>query len=287
MKKIMLLFVFVLVMFTLSACTEEKMDVTVIVYSENPDQLIEDLEDLPELLAIELAELGIDFNRVVVQSSNDVSVIETSLVNGDAVVAILDPSLVQSNDIVRVLDVMKDEVNHPLGDMDRTTYQQAIVVANTVDGNAFLTAYETTPTYTLFNGLNVCSTATDSGVVEDFAITLGASSINDVTLNHTTSSTLEVYEGLEDGTCDIGVVTLEEVHMYESIWQENDLTVYEDVTVLYTFEPLPYDGVYAASGGDQVLINAVMQSLIQISSHNVNSDILDVLGHQGYYISEE
>jgi len=287
MKKFFTLLVAILFVFTLSSCKSEEVEITIIIYSEDYQQLLSDLDGLPELIGIELQGLGYEFDRIVLQSSNNMALIESSLNDGQADLAIVDPSMVQSTTLIRVLDVAKEEANHPAGDMDNTTYQKAIVSASTVKGMTFQTLYEGMPTFTDLNGLNVCSVFDDRTLILDFAITLGASSMSDVTINQTTSSQRDVYISLEDGTCDLGVITLEDVDTYKSIWDDNDQTIYQDVSVLYAFEPMLYEGFYVSQEADMALTNALVQAFIQIASNYTNQDILAILGHQGYNIPEK
>jgi ABC-type phosphate/phosphonate transport system substrate-binding protein len=287
MKKVFTLLVAILFVFTLSSCTNEEVEVTIIIYSEDYQQLLSDLEGLPELIGIELQGLGYEFDRIVLQSSNNMALIESSLNDGQADVAIVDPTMIQDTSLVRVLDVVKEEVNHPAGDMDNSTYQKAIVSASTVNGITFQTLYEGIPTYTDLNGLNVCSVFEDRTLIVDFAIALGATSISDVTINQTTSSQRDVYISLEDGTCDLGIITLEDVDTYKTIWDDNDQTIYQDISVLYTFEPMLYEGLYVSQEADVALTNALTQAFIQIASNYTNQEILAILGHQGYAIPEK
>jgi ABC-type phosphate/phosphonate transport system substrate-binding protein len=287
MKKVFTLLVAILFVFTLSSCTNEEVEVTIIIYSEDYQQLLSDLEGLPELIGIELQGLGYEFDRIVLQSSNNMALIESSLNDGQADVAIIDPTMIQDTSLVRVLDVVKEEVNHPAGDMDNSTYQKAIVSASTVNGITFQTLYEGIPTYTDLNGLNVCSVFEDRTLIVDFAIALGATSISDVTINQTTSSQRDVYISLEDGTCDLGIITLEDVDTYKTIWDDNDQTIYQDISVLYTFEPMLYEGLYVSQEADVALTNALTQAFIQIASNYTNQEILAILGHQGYAIPEK
>jgi ABC-type phosphate/phosphonate transport system substrate-binding protein len=287
MKKVFTLLVAILFVFTLSSCTNEEVEVTIIIYSEDYQQLLSDLDGLPELIGIELQGLGYEFDRIVLQSSNNMALIESSLNDGQADVAIVDPTMIQDTSLVRVLDVVKEEVNHPAGDMDNSTYQKAIVSASTVNGITFQTLYEGIPTYTDLNGLNVCSVFEDRTLIVDFAIALGATSISDVTINQTTSSQRDVYISLEDGTCDLGIITLEDVDTYKTIWDDNDQTIYQDISVLYTFEPMLYEGLYVSQEADVALTNALTQAFIQIASNYTNQEILAILGHQGYAIPEK
>lgn len=285
MKKIFILVIAILFVFTLSSCAEDEVDITIVVYTENPTETIEALDDLPELLVTELQELGVVFTRVVVQTSNSLSTIESNLIDGSVDIAILDSETSLSTTMTRVLDVVIDEQNHPDGDMDPTTYQKAVVVSSTMNGDSLKDAYVGTPLFTDLNGLNVCSTSEDEELVEDYAISLGALSISDITITHTTSLTNDVYESLENGTCDLGVVTLEEVESYASLWDENENTIYETLAVLHVFDSIPYGGLYVSSNQNLATTNALMQAFIQLSSHSINDDILEVLGHDGYYIA--
>ena len=282
MKKVLTVIVALLLVFILGSCTDEEVEITVIVYSNNPTQMVSDLEDLPQMLALELQELGYEFDRIVVQSSNDASAIESSLNNGLADLAIMNSSLVRSGTLVRVLDVAIDEVDHPDGDMDYTTFQKVVVVSSTVNGEAF----KISPSLVGFNGLNVCTINEDESLIEDYVETLGATSIEDVTITHTLGSKTEVYTSLEDGTCDLGIVTLEDVDMYRSIWDDNEVTVYEELTTLYFFDAVQYDGFYTGQDTDTAIVSALVQSFIQISAHSSNQYLLDVLEHDSYSIPD-
>lgn len=287
MKKMILGIVAVLLVFTLSSCTTEEKEITIIVYSENPQEMVSNLEGLPELIANELQALGYEFNRVVLQSSSDVSVIQTSLANGLADMAILDPTRLGANTLIRVLDVSMDEVDHPEGDEDHTTYQKAIIVSPTVAGDAFQTLYEGTPTFMDLNSLNVCAINEDEFFADEFAKDLGATSGDSLTNFTTYNFKQDLYEDLEDGSCDLAVVTLEDVSMYTGLWDENEFTIYEGLSVLHVFEPLQYSGFYVSVEAEELLVMSLVQSFIQISAYSSNQDILDALGHDAYRIPNE
>ena len=287
MKKMIIGIVAVFLVFTLSSCTTEEKEITIIVYSKNPQETVSNLEDLPELIANELQALGYEFNRVVLQSSDDISVIQSSLDNGLADMAILNPVILGPTTLVRVLDVSMDEINHPAGDEDQTTYQKAIVVSPTVAGNAFQTLYEGTPTFADLDTLNVCATSDDEFFADEFARSLGATTAVTFTNFTTYIDKDEFYKDLEDGSCDLGVVTLEDVSMYNALWDENELTIYEGLTVLHVFEPLQYSGFYVHADAEELLVQSLVQSFIQISAYSTNQDILDALGHDSYRIPNE
>lgn len=284
MKKLLIIVSTLLFVFTLSSCTEEEIDITIVVYSATPTDTIEDLETLPQVLVNELAELSIAFDRVVVQTSNDLSAIESSLIDGTVDMAILDTETSQITTLTKVLSVARDEQDHRDGDMDHTTYQKAIVVAPTVNGETFKTTIDSTPIFSALNGLNVCTTEEDESLIEEYAISLGALTIDDITITNTTSLSNEVYENLADGTCDLGIVILEEWEDYSALWNDNESTIDESLTVLYTYEPIPYGGLYVSDNQELEVTNALMQAFIQMSSHSSNKQLLDVLGHDGYYV---
>ena len=284
MKKIMLYFVTFLLVVTLASCVNEEVEISIIVYADNPTEMVNNLEDLPELLASELQELGVTFNRVVVQSSNDISVIESSLENGTVDMAIMDPSMVVSTSLKVVLSVTMDESEHPDNPVDLTTYQNAIVVSNTQKGETFKELYDTTVTFTDMNGLIVCTVLEDEILLEEFVVSLGATTIEDVTINHSVDLMQNVFAGLENGSCDLGIVRLEEGKSFDDLWSENEKSVYEELIVLHSFTPMPYEAFYTIETANMTITNALVQAFIQISSHNSNQDVMNALGHNGYTI---
>jgi len=288
MKKLWIVFGTVLLVFGLSSCTTEEKEITIIVYADNPQEMVSNLDGLPELIALELQVLGYEFDRVVLQSSNSVSVIQTSLENGDADMAILDPTMLGTTTLVRVLDVAMSYENHSAGDQDQTTYQKAVVVAPTVAGESFKTLYLGTPTFADLNALNVCSiNDSDENYVVDFADSLGATSSDSLTNYTSYTSKQNLYEDLEEGLCDLAVVTLEDVSMYSDVWSENENTIEEGLSVLYVFEPIQYQGFYVDADAEELLTNSLIQAFIQISAYSSNQDIMDALGHDGYRIPNQ
>ena len=283
MKKIILVFVAVLLVFTMSSCTTEEKEITIIVYSENPQEMVSNLEDLPELLGLELQSLGYEFSRVVVQSSDNISEIESSLMNGLVDMAVLDPTMLTSSTLVRVLDVAMEEMNHPNSDQNPTTYQYAMVASKTVEGEAFKDSYELLEGASNINTVTVCAISEN----EDLVVLFGGEPINELVNFTSSDSEEELYQGLEDGTCDLGVVKLEEVSDYSHIWEDNEFTVYEELSVLSLFEAVQYQGLYVSTDAEELLTNSLVQSFIQISAHSTNRETLDALGHDSYQMPTE
>lgn len=282
MKKIVAIIVAVLFVFTLSSCTTEEKEITIIVYSETPQDTVSNLEDLPELLAVELQALGYEFTRVVLQASDDMSLMESSVNNGLVDIAVLDPTMLTTTSLIRVLDVAMDEMNHPDGNEDATTYEYAIVVSATTAGEAYRAMYEETASVDI-TALEVCAVSEEEEYITEFADT----TINDL-LNFTSSSSKqELYESLEDGACDLGVVKLEEVSDYSGVWDDNENTIYEELSVIYVFEPIQYEGFYVSSDAEELLVNSLIQSFIQLSAHSTNRELFVAMGHDYYKVPTE
>ena len=291
MKKILVAVIAVLFVFVLSSCSTEDVEITIMIYSENPEQTVSDLEKLPEVLSNELLRLGYNHDRILLQSSDEIAVIETSLEDGTVDIAIIDPSLVQSENIVKRLSVRMEEINHPDGDEDPLSYQMAIVSTPTVAGESLKTHIETNEIYD-FTELNVqdfCSLTEDQNYVDEFAIFMGMTSQTQTLLNVdiTTSNNLsDLYSNLKDGTCDAGIVRIEDIGMYQSIWDDVEETIYDDLTVLHIFDPISYDGIYVAEEADVLLSMTLIQAFIHISAHSGNQEIQEALGYDSFYIPE-
>lgn len=291
MKKILVAVIAVLFVFVLSSCSTEDVEITIMIYSENPEQTVSDLEKLPEVLSNELLRLGYNHDRILLQSSDEIAVIETSLEDGTVDIAIIDPSLVQSENIVKRLSVRMEEINHPDGDEDPLSYQMAIVSTPTVAGESLKTHIETNEIYD-FTELNVqdfCSLTEDQNYVDEFAIFMGMTSQTQTLLNVdiTTSNNLsDLYSNLKNGTCDAGIVRIEDIGMYQSIWDDVEETIYDDLTVLHIFDPISYDGIYVAEEADVLLSMTLIQAFIHISAHSGNQEIQEALGYDSFYIPE-
>lgn len=290
MKKMIAFIAVAMLVFTLSSCTTNEIEITIMIYSEDPVQTVSDLEDLPEVISNELLELGFDHDRIVLQSSDQVSAIIDGLANGTVDVAFINPTMVQSDLVVEVLSVAQDEINHPDGDTNTTTYQKAIVVSSSTEGESFKLYMDTAEIYdfTVLNALTVCSTTEDESYIEEFATYMGMTTPNETLLNvnHVFGTTQEVFEQLEATTCDLGIVNLEDVAMYQSLWDSNALTVYESIHVVHVLESVPYGGVFVSVDADEYVTMSLVQALIQFSAHSVNNELLDLLGHGSYYIPE-
>ena len=81
-------------------------------------------------------------------------------------------------------------------------------------------------------------------------------------------------------------MNLEDIGEFQSLWDDVDETIYEELTVLHIFEPIEYDGLYVKEDADVLLTMSVVQAFIQISAHSSNQDIQEALGYDSYYIPE-
>jgi hypothetical protein len=290
MKKLLLLFTTLIMAITLSSCATEETEFTLIVYGDDPSLTLTNLGDLPTLIMEQLVRLGYEYDRVVVESTNDLSATITKLNNDEAQAAVLASTLLNGSEpIKRILSSTFKEYNYELDQyVYDTSYHSVIVSADTTLGNSFkdyYTTFDFTGTtafdQSLLNPLTVCVGDTEDSL-ETFTDFLGVTNYS--TVLWTVDDTSDVFESLEDGSCDLGLVRQEDISLNQLVWALNDHSIFESLTELYQYDSVLYNGIYVSNSLDVLVQNSIAQVFIQMSANRLNEDVLDTLGAQGYKI---
>lgn len=293
MKKTIIVAITLLIAFTMSACGSTINQFKLFIVSDNETEINAVLEDFEAVLLSELDRLGTDYTEVVIEVGNETAGL-TKLDSNEVQAIILDPNTISNADpsIDRILSSMVFETNYLTEEVTLDdTYTVSVFANDTTEALDFY-QYINREDGTPFNvielmSLDVCLEASQEQGFQTYIESLG-------NITYTTSLfksyTVEANESdvmnkLYNKTCDIVVVTPENINEYSSLY--SDMLDLSNIVLLQDLDEYYYPGVYTSSLYEGEISNIIAQAFINIKAHSQNDPILEALGHDSYVLFDE
>jgi phosphonate transport system substrate-binding protein len=320
MKKLLLvLSVFVLV-FTLASCQKEAKTLTVyFVPSRDAAEILEATEPLKQLLKDELADLGYDFDEIIIEVGTTYEAVGEAMDSGTADIGFLPGGtyvLYAENGNIDVAltatraGLSKDfpdavDWNDGLateGDSNaQVTYYRGLIIAGTSDAARAIAAKvnaEETVTWDDLDALQWCvrSSTSSSGYIYPTLWLMehyDGKMISDLTNVTQTDGYGTSMAALASGTCDVATFYADARRTYESNWVDaegygQDDTIWAQTDVIGVTDPIYNDTISVSTiTVDADLLAAIQTAFINIAGTTEGAAIIDIYSHEGYEIATD
>ena len=321
MKKLLLVLTVFVLVFTLSSCQKEAKTLTIyFVPSRDAAEILEVTEPLKDLLKDELAELGYDFDEIIIEVGTTYEAVGEAMDSGTADIGFLpggtyvlyaengniDVALTAtrgglSKDFPDAVDWNDDTAT--AGDSaNQVTYYRGLIIAGTsAAARAISTKVnnEETITWADLDALQWCvrSSTSSSGYIyptlwlmENF----DGKMISDLTNVTQTDGYGTSMAALASGTCDVATFYADARRTYEAKWVDaaegygQDDTIWAMTDVIGVTDPIYNDTISVSTiTVDADLMEAIQTAFINIAGTEAGAAIIDIYSHEGYEIAAD
>lgn len=317
MKKLLLVLVAALAVFTLSACKEEKVLTIYFVPSRDAALILETTEPLKQMLIDELAELGYDYDKVDIFVGSSYEAAAEAMVSGQAEIGFLPGGTYVLYAGDGVLDValtatragLSVESGDPTawntaepitGTDEQVTFYRGLLIAGpSAVGQALATKVNagTALTWADLEGATFCvrSATSSSGFIypnlwlmENF----DGKTFADLPASQViqTSGYGASMSSLANETCDVATFYADARRDYADAWVSSEdggynmtNTIWEDTDVIGVTEQIYNDTISVTSSlVDADLLDAIQTAFINIAGTEAGQAVISIYSHEGY-----
>jgi phosphonate transport system substrate-binding protein len=321
MKKLLLVLTVFVLVFSLASCKKEEKTLTVyFVPSRDAAEILEATEPLKQLLKDELADLGYEFDEIIIEVGTSYEAVGEAMDSGTADIGFLPGGtyvLYSKNGNIDVAltatraGLSKDfpdavDWNDGLateGDSNaQVTYYRGLIIAGTsaaARAIADKVNNEETVSWDDLNALQWCvrSSTSSSGYIYPTIWLMDKydgkmiSDLDNVTQTDGYGTSMAA---LASGTCDVATFYADARRDYAAKWEDSaegygrDASIWAETDVIGVTDPIYNDTISVSTiTVDADLLDAIQQAFINIAGTTAGAEVIAIYSHEGYEVAED
>jgi phosphonate transport system substrate-binding protein len=320
MKKLLLVVTAIMLAVALTACQPEEKTLSVyFVPSRDAAEILTATEPLKQLLKDELAELGYDFDEIIIEVGTTYEAVGEAMVSGTADIGFLpggtyvlyaengevDVALTATRAGLTKDDPMAKEWNDGLatdGDSEnQVTYYRGLIIAGPSAKGQELAAKVNAGTALTWEDLDsaswcVRSSTSSSGFIYPtiwLMDNFDGKGINDLTTFTNTDGYGTSMGALAAETCDVGTFYADARRNYADRWDDAEgygrsASIWAETNVIGVTAPIYNDTISISTlTVDADLKAAIQTAFINIANTPEGLAVIDIYSHEGYQVAED